>query len=84
MNWVYILHNPVTDRFYVGSTIDLKRRLLQHRSNNVRTTRRLKAYDLVYLEEFETLDEARLREKKIKAQKSKMYVKKLIDSFMGR
>ena len=78
MSWVYILRNQVTNRYYVGSTIDLKRRLTQHRSGNTRTTRVLGTHDLVYTEEYNTVDEARAREKQIKSYKSKVYIEKLI------
>ncbi len=75
---MYILHNPETDRFYIGSTSDLERRLKQHRKGYTRTSRILETNDLVYKEEFETLIEARSREKKLKSYKSKKYIKWLI------
>lgn len=78
MAWVYILHNPLSQRYYIGSTIDLKRRLLQHKSGNTRTTRLLGTKDLVYKEEYKTEKEARLREKIIKSYKSKKYIEMLI------
>jgi putative endonuclease len=79
MAWVYILQNSETDRYYVGSTIDLNRRLKQHRTGNTRTTRVLKTKKLIYTEEYLTEKEARVREKQIKARKSKIYIKKLIN-----
>lgn len=75
---MYILHNPETDRFYIGSTNDLERRLSQHIKGYTRTTRILETYRLVYKEQFSTLEEARLREKKLKSYKSKKYIKWLI------
>ncbi len=78
MFWMYILHNPETDRFYIGSTNDLERRLKQHLKGYTRTTRILETYRLVYKEQFSTLEEARLREKKLKSYKSKKYIKWLI------
>ncbi|MCL4200575.1 GIY-YIG nuclease family protein [Patescibacteria group bacterium] len=78
MAWLYILWNRSTDRFYIGSTINLKRRLLQHNSGNTRTTRLLGTNELVYTEEYTTELEARNREKQIKSYKSKKYIKELI------
>ena len=78
MAWVYILRNASTNRFYVGSTIDLRRRLKQHKSGNTRTTRVLGTKELVYTEEYATETEARNREKQIKSYKSKVYIEKLI------
>lgn len=78
MSWVYILKNSLSNRYYIGSTIDLKRRLQQHKSGNTRTTRILETTELVYTEEYKTEDEARLREKQIKSYKSKIYIENLI------
>jgi len=78
MAWVYILHNPKTNRYYIGSTINLKRRLKQHKSGNTRTTRVLQTNELIYKEEYKNIQEARLREKQIKSFKSKIYIEKLI------
>lgn len=79
MACVYILHNPLTHRYYVGSTINLKRRLQQHRSGNTRTSRLLGTKELFYIEEYKTIDEARLREKQIKSYKSKIYIENLVN-----
>ena len=78
MFWMYILHNPESDRFYIGSTNNLERRLKQHSKGYTRTTRVLKTYNLVYKEEYKILEEARLREKQLKSYKSKKYIKWLI------
>jgi len=78
MYYLYILNNPVNDRYYIGSTNNLTRRLQQHISGKTRTTRVLKTYSLVYTEKFKTEFEARQREKKLKSYKSKKYIKWLI------
>ncbi|MBI2040408.1 GIY-YIG nuclease family protein [Candidatus Microgenomates bacterium] len=80
MFWLYILKNGLTDGYYIGSTSDLVRRLDQHRKGYTRTTRLLGTYDLVYKEEYNTLLEARLREKKLKSYKSKKYIEWLINN----
>ncbi|MDO8658925.1 MAG: GIY-YIG nuclease family protein [Candidatus Levybacteria bacterium] len=78
MFWVYILKNNSTDRYYIGSTNDLNRRLKQHKRGNTRTTKILGTDNLVYTEEYNTLVEARNREKKLKSYKSKKYLEWLI------
>lgn len=75
--WLYILKSEV-GRFYIGSTNNKERRIKQHESRYTRTTRVLKAYELVYTEEFDTIHEARNREKKLKSYKSKKYIEWLI------
>ena len=78
MAWLYILKNEITNRYYIGSTLNLERRLREHKSGKTRTTRILETKTLVYTEEYETVEEARLREKKLKSYKSKKYIEWLI------
>ena len=77
MGWLYILKSS-NRRYYIGSTKDWKRRLKQHIRGYTRTSRVLRTYQLVYLKEFGTIQEARLREKKLKSYKSKKYIEWLI------
>lgn len=79
MFYLYVLKNEETGRYYIGSTSNIERRLKQHRSGLTRTTRILKTNKLVYKEEFKTLIEARLRERKLKSYKSKKYIEWLIN-----
>ena len=78
MVYLYILKNSKTERYYIGSTIDLKRRLKQHLSGNTKSTRVLKTDTLIYTEEFRTEQEARDREKLLKSYKSSKYIEWLI------
>ena len=79
-NYMYILKNESTNRYYIGSTNNLDRRLKQHKSGLTRTTRVLQTDKLVYKEEFVNIIEARLREKKLKSYKSKKYIEWLINN----
>ncbi|KKU88265.1 MAG: Excinuclease ABC C subunit domain protein [Candidatus Gottesmanbacteria bacterium GW2011_GWA2_47_9] len=78
-NCLYVLSNETTGRYYIGSTNNLERRLKEHQSGKTRTTKVLMTYKLVYKEEFDTIQAARLREKKIKSYKSKKYIDWLIN-----
>lgn len=78
MGFVYILQNVSTGRFYIGSTNDIERRLVEHQKGKTRTTRVLGTYTLVYKEQYDSIDEARLREKKLKSYKSRKYLEWLI------
>lgn len=80
MSYLYTLNNPITDKFYIGSTTNLKRRLSEHISGKTRTTKVLKTYNLIYFEEYNNEKDARDREKKLKSYKSKKYIKWLIQS----
>lgn len=78
MCYLYILRNSETNRYYIGSTSNLTRRLREHRSGKTRTTRVLGTYELAYTERYGTIEEARTREKKLKSYKSKRYIEWLI------
>lgn len=80
MYYLYILKNPITDRYYIGSTNNIERRLKEHISGKTRTTRILQTYTLVYKEGYNSEKEAREREKKLKSYKSKKYIEWLIRS----
>jgi putative endonuclease len=78
--YIYILHSKTLDRFYIGSTQDIEKRIQKHLSNHKGYTSKAKDWVLVYKETFKSWDEALLRERKIKNWKSKVMIKKLIDS----
>lgn len=78
-NYLYILKNIDTGRYYIGSTSNLERRIKQHKSGKTRTTKILKTFSLVYSEKYENLIDARMREKKLKSYKSKKYIEWLIE-----
>lgn len=79
MCWLYILKNESTERYYIGSTNNLEKRLKQHKSGLTRTTRVLETLTLVYSEKYNNIIEARNREKKLKSYKSKKYIEWLIN-----
>lgn len=64
---VYIMTDTQHTRLYTGRTGNLRRRVVQHRSGNGGVfTRRYNLVKLVYYEQLESENEARLREKQIK------------------
>ena len=68
--FVYILESKSRDRFYIGSTENLDRRVEFHNSPQARWTKRFQPWVLRYFEEFETRSEAVIRENELKRQKS--------------
>lgn len=74
---VYILKSK-QNKYYIGSTNDLDRRLKQHKSGHTPTTKRIKTFDLVFHQKYDSLNKARLVEKKIKSWKRKDYIEKII------
>ena len=77
MAYTYIL---LTDKgtYYVGSTDDLEKRLHDHRSGEVRSTKTRLPVQLVYSEHFPSRGEAQEKEYRIKKWKSRKLVESLI------
>ena len=76
---LYILQSETTGRYYIGSALDLGRRLSEHQRKHSPYTRGRGPWRLVYQEEFETLAEARRRERGVKSWKSHRSIQELID-----
>jgi len=64
--FVYMLKSLKDEKFYTGHTADLKKRLKQHNSGRVRSTKARRPFELVYWESLETRREAMLRERELK------------------
>ena len=76
--FIYIIKDSITNKFYIGSTDDLERRLNEHKHDYNYTTKRMKKKSLVFSQEFKTLRLARKAERKIKSLKRKDYIDKII------
>ena len=72
---VYILYSQSADRYYVGSTSDLSRRLIIHNSGGYSSssTRFTKDWELFYSLKCETRSQAERIEKHIKNMRSRKY-----------
>jgi putative endonuclease len=79
MYYLYIIKSLRNKRYYVGSTNDVDRRLIEHNSGKSKYTRMTKPFELVYKEEYLTRSEAGRRELYIKKLKSKKYIEQLIE-----
>ena len=75
--FVYILKDE-NGKFYIGSTNDLQRRMKQHYSGHTQTTDRMKNFVLVLSQRYNSLNEARRIELRIKKFKRKDYIEKMI------
>ena len=70
MAWVYILRGS-TGRHYIGSTINLERRLTEHRGGGTHTTQRLgEQLETVSVLKLETIEKARALERQLKRKKN--------------
>jgi putative endonuclease len=78
MYTLYILHSKSFNRYYVGYTNDIARRLTEHNRIKGKFTDVGIPWILVYTESFASKKEAMDREKFIKSRKSKSFIRELI------
>lgn len=78
MFFMYILQSELTRKYYIGSTNDLSKRLVQHNAGRTPSTKNYRPWKLLYSEPFETLSEARRRERQVKAWKNPSYMIKTL------
>ena len=64
--WVYILKSSKDNKLYIGSTTDLKKRILEHQLGKVFATKHRLPVTLVYYEAYTEEWMARKREKQLK------------------
>ena len=71
MHYVYILWSEKENKFYIGYTVDLERRLKEHGNGCCHTTARMDNPKLVFFEAFVCENDARRREQYFKTTKGK-------------
>jgi putative endonuclease len=76
---LYILNSEKLNRFYVGYTNDLPRRLSEHNRIKGKYTDIGIPWKIVYTEQYDSRIEAKARERFIKSKKSKQFIIDLIN-----
>jgi putative endonuclease len=66
MYYMYILKSLKDEHLYYGSTNDLRRRLLEHNTGKVISTKNRRPFELRYYEAYSKEGEARKRESSLK------------------
>jgi putative endonuclease len=79
MYYVYILRSSKTGKHYIGYTDNLLRRLKEHNSGRTKSLYKHVPLEIVRVEEYDSSEEARKRERQIKRYKSGEAFKKLIN-----
>jgi putative endonuclease len=74
---VYALKSEKDGRIYVGFTQDINRRLKEHNSGKTKSTKGWAPWFVIFTEEVETREEARVREIYLKSGVGKEYLKSL-------
>ncbi|MDP3880662.1 MAG: GIY-YIG nuclease family protein [bacterium] len=66
MHYVYLLKSEVKNKHYVGIAKNVKKRLLEHNAGKVRSTKPYIPYRCLYLEGYASVEDAKIREKRLK------------------
>ncbi len=80
MFYVYIIQSLKDSSYYIGYSANPISRLEKHNKSRTGYTSRKKPWELVYTEGFEDKSDALKKERFIKAQKSKAFIERLINS----
>ena len=78
MAFVYILQSDKNGSYYIGSTVDVIRRMQRHDQGQVFSTKRYGPWKLVLQQEFQSVGLARKMELKLKKLKRKDYIEKVV------
>lgn len=78
MYYVYILQSEKSGRYYIGSTNDLNRRLIEHNSGQTKSLKYLIPMKLVFSQEFLSVREVRKIEQRLKKFKNKDIIERII------
>ena len=74
----YILFSRTLNRYYIGSTEHIERRVIEHNYNHKGFTGKVNDWKLIYSEIHATKSEAYARERQVKKWKSRTALEKLI------
>jgi putative endonuclease len=75
---IYILRSLKNSSYYIGSTIDIENRLIEHNSGKTKATKYLTPWELKLFFPTQSIKEARQLEYKLKKLKSKKIIEKII------
>ena len=78
--YVYVLQSERNGRYYIGYSADVVARLRRHNAGQVKATKHLRPWVLVYTEPHPDETSARKREWALKASKSRRVIEHLIAS----
>ena len=80
--FVYVLQSVKDSKFYTGFTQDLDKRLSEHNSGKVNSTKYRIPLELVYFEASKDIQDATHREKYLKTTYGKRYIKNRLKNYL--
>jgi putative endonuclease len=82
--YVYVLRSKLDGKFYTGFTSDLEKRLEEHNSGKVHSTKARLPFEIIYYEVCFCIDDATHREKYLKTTYGKRYIKNRIRNYLNK
>ena len=79
MHYTYILISEDGKKIYTGHTVDLQKRLQEHNTGKVKSSKKYRPYEILKIGAFETLKEAKERELYYKNYRGRQRIKKFIE-----
>ena len=79
MLFVYVLYSGGFDKYYVGLSENVDKRLKEHNEGQNKSTKPYIPWWVAHLEEYKTRNEARTREKYLKSASGRRWRKKNIN-----
>lgn len=81
MQYLYVIQSKKNGELYIGCTQDLKERLKLHNAKKVTSTKRNVPFVLIYYEAYINSKDAYNRERYMKTQYGRNYIKKVLSNF---
>ena len=78
--FVYLLLSKKDKRTYLGSTVNLKNRIIEHNDGLCFSTKYRRPLELIYSEEFDDIELARQREHYLKSRSGRRELKKIFEN----
>ena len=82
--YVYVLRSRRDNRFYIGSTADLRKRYHMHNSGLISSTRPRRPFDLCFYEAYRNQKDAKRREKYFKTTKGKSVLRTMLREHLSQ
>lgn len=79
IGYLYILATR-NNHYYIGSTNNLKRRLIEHKSGKTKSLKKLLQFNLVFYKKYSSAIKSRKAEIRLKKFKSRKIIEKIIKS----
>ncbi len=67
MYFVYIIYSVSFERYYVGISLNVENRLIEHNKGRTKSTKAFRPWKIIHVEEYESRELARNREVYLKS-----------------